>query len=262
MPAAARVHRQLRVRRHRSPTSNGNIGPSSRREDTTMRQIPFRSAPPEQAIPPGRIGYDLDAPILLLHTIQTGVAYERLLSDGVLRPSPELAATEWPEAYAWMNRMMADRLPTTGDAALWLWARIRRYDLVSNCRRASRSSDPQVLLTCRIPRERVLLSQFDEWHSALNSALAVMVDPGETDESFESRFDELTDAFIARLDDANVRNSPISEWPADLRAEAESSWECIFDRRRFDRRSYWQATVHDIRAEDVTDAVTIVGAAS
>ena len=227
-----------------------------------MRQFPVPAASPERAIPPGRIGYDLDSDALLLHTIQAREAFEQLQSAGIFRPGREHAATEWPEAYEWMNRMMADRLPTTGDVAVWLWARIRRYDLVANCRRAARSAEPQVLLTCRIPRERVLLSQFDEWHSALNSALAVPMEPGESEESFESRYSELTDAFLARLEAANVRNSPISEWPADLRAEAERSWECIFDRQRFDRRSYWQATVHEIRAEDVTDAVTIVGAPS
>lgn len=36
-----------------------------------MSSFPIRSAAPEKAVPPGRIGYDLDADVLLLHTIQT-----------------------------------------------------------------------------------------------------------------------------------------------------------------------------------------------
>ncbi|WP_416779510.1 DUF3841 domain-containing protein [Microbacterium lacticum] len=131
-----------------------------------MHSFQTRTAQPDRAVPPGRIGYDLDADVLLLHTIQTSAAVDELRKNGVLRPRPEHTASEWPEAYAWMVRMMGERLPTSGSTAVWLWARIRRYDLISNCRRAVvPGQEPQVLLTCRIPRERVLLSQFDEWHT-------------------------------------------------------------------------------------------------
>lgn len=216
--------------------------------------FPFRSARAEQAVPPGRVGYDLDADVLLLHTIQTKAAVEELMRNGVLRPGPEHIGSEWPSAYAWMNRMMAERLPTSGDAALWLWARLRREDLISNCRRTR----GQVLLTCRIPRERVLLSQFDEWHAALNSFVAVPPRPGESNEDYDTRYTVIADAFLARLSAAGARRAPIEEWPTELREEAERSWECIFVREHYGRRSYWQATVHELRASDVVDAVRIV----
>lgn len=87
--------------------------------------------------------------------------------------------------------MMQERLPTNGDAALWLWARIRRDDLVLQCRRAR----GQVLLTYRIPRERVLLSgvtsQDDHVHLDtvfgpvnlnLPTRIDVAVDPGARDD--------------------------------------------------------------------------------
>jgi hypothetical protein len=38
-----------------------------------------------QAVPPGPVGYDLQAPLLLLHAVQTAEAYEALHRDGVLR---------------------------------------------------------------------------------------------------------------------------------------------------------------------------------
>ena len=209
-------------------------------------------------MPPGRIGYDLNADILLLHTIQTSTAVNQLLNTGELRAGPEHAASEWPEAYDWMYRMMAKRLPTFGTTALWLWARIRRYDLVNNCRRARNAEEPQALLTCRIPRERVLLPQFDEWHAALNSTLAIRRRRGETDEEFDTRFDEIADRFTTRLDAASARNAPISHWPDEIRAEVERSWESIFVPANFDKRAYWQATVHEIRIEDVLDAVWIL----
>ena len=56
---------------------------------------------------------------------------------------------------------MAARLPTKGNAAVWFWAQIRRQELVE----LSKESPEEVLLTCRVPRERVLLSQFGDWHS-------------------------------------------------------------------------------------------------
>lgn len=125
-----------------------------------LSSFPIRSARAEQAVPPGRIGYHLHADVLLLHTIQTSAAVDELRTKGALRPDPEHTASEWPEAYTWMNLMMGERLPTSGSTTVWLWARIRRYDLVSNCRRPrARDYEPQELLTCRIPRERVLLSQ-------------------------------------------------------------------------------------------------------
>jgi hypothetical protein len=223
-----------------------------------MHSVPIRTASPERAVPAGRIGYDLDAEILLLHTIQTGVAFTQLLTTGVLRAEPEHVASEWPEAYHWMYRMMAERLPTFGNTALWLWARIRRHDLVSNCRRARGAEEPHVLLTCRIPRERVLLTQYDEWHAALNSTLAIPPRPAESEEEYNARFDELADDFTARLEAAGARNQPLHRWPDDLRAEAEESWESILDPSNFNKHAYWQGTVHEIRADDVVDAVRIL----
>lgn len=154
-----------------------------------VSSFPIRSADPEFAVPPGRIGYDLDADALLLHTIQTSAAVDELRRNGVLRPEPEYTASEWPEAYAWMMRMMRERLPTSGSTAVWLWARIRGDDLIGNCRRARAScQEDQVLLTCRIPRERALLSRFDEWHCALNSFLAVPPRPVESENDYDARY--------------------------------------------------------------------------
>lgn len=153
-----------------------------------MTSLQIRSARAERAVPPGRIAYDLEADVLLLHTIQTMTALEELLTTGTLRPDPTLVDSSWPDAYDWMGRMMAARLPTSGAAALWLWARIRRVDLVGNCRRAR----GQVLLTCRVPRERVLLSHFDEWHTVLNSNVAIPQLPGEQEDTFGKRWDQPT----------------------------------------------------------------------
>ena len=77
-------------------------------------------------MPAGRVGYDLTASRLLLHTFQTEDAFEELLSTGQLLPDPDLAEPLFADAYAWMFREMDRRLPTSGDGALWFWARTTR----------------------------------------------------------------------------------------------------------------------------------------
>ncbi|GAB2722762.1 DUF3841 domain-containing protein [Arthrobacter bambusae] len=218
-------------------------------------RFPIRTARPEYGIPPGRIPYDLDATVLLLHTLQTADAFEELLSTGRILPDLARATEEFLDAYVWMYRQMEERLPTRGEGALWLWAKIGRRDLVDNCRLAR----GKVLLTCRVPRERALLSEFDDWHRVLNGSLNVLALPGESDDAYSARFNALYDDFFDRVGAAGVGHDSVSTWPEDLRAEIEASWESIFDTANYRRVSYWQATVHELSAEDVTDAVRILG---
>lgn len=82
------------------------------------------------------MGYDLEADRLLLHTIQTAEAFNTLVRTGMLRPDPALAEAYLADAYDWMYRMMAARLPIIGQSALWLRARTRCEDLAASCRRA------------------------------------------------------------------------------------------------------------------------------
>jgi hypothetical protein len=211
-------------------------------------------AEPDRAVPPGRVGYDLDAERLLLHTVQTARAVDALITTGTLRPDPALAEADFAGAYAWMYRQMRERLPTGGNGALWLWARTRREHLVSCCHHAR----GQVLLTCRVPRDRVLLSHFDGWHSVLNRGLGMLPRlPGESEDDAFARWEKASDELDDRLEDAGVRAAPVTDWPADLRSEIERSWECIFDRSNYGRYEVWQATVHALHAEDVVETIRI-----
>lgn len=213
--------------------------------------FPIRTATRAEAVPPGRVGYDLSAPYLLLHTVQATEGLEELLATGRLVPDPANACADYTQAYAWMLRQMGQRLPTTGEAAVWLWAKIRRGDLIDHLRWYS----GQVLLTCRIPRERVLLSHYGDWHSVLNGFPNYRDLPGESEEDADARIDAEREDFYARLHAARADHGDLSGWPPELRAELEATWEIIFDPARYARGAYWQATVHELRAEDVVDAV-------
>ncbi|MEV4000913.1 DUF3841 domain-containing protein [Actinomadura sp. NPDC049753] len=231
-----------------------DTGVALSRHDDHVDPFPVRRAEPAHAVPAGRMGYDLGAERLLLHTVQSAEAFESLLTTGTLRPDPELAEEAFTDAYEWIHRMMAARLPTRGEGALWFWARTRRKHLVDTCRR----SRGRVLLTCRVPRERVLLSHFDEWHLVLNKGLGMPRLPGESEDDAFARWEEEHDDFDARLRAAGMRDAPVRDWPADLRTEIEKSWESIFDRGNYGPFECWQGTTHALNNDEVLEAVRII----
>lgn len=61
----------------------------------------------------------------------------------------------------------------------------------------------QVLLTCRVPRERVLLSHFGDWHAVVNRRPLIIEHPDESDEAYGARLDSIfedVDSCTAHLD--------------------------------------------------------------
>lgn len=158
------------------------------------------------------------------------------------------------DAYGWLYRQMAARLPTTGDGAVWLWAQIRRKELVELCT----ESPGGVLLTCSVPRERVLLSHFGDWHSALNRRPLVIELPGESDEEYGARLERIFEEVDDRIRAAGV---PLAagyrHWPEDLRNELERSWEFALEQGNYGRYESWQATVHCLHEDDVVKAVRL-----
>jgi hypothetical protein len=200
------------------------------------------------------MGYDLSADRLLLHTIQTEEAFEGLLTTGALTPDPSRVDPLLADGYGWLYRQMAARLPTQGDGALWFWAQIRRQDLVELCK----ESAGEVLLTCRVPRERVLLSHYGDWHSALRRSPLLIELPGESDEEYCARLERTFEEVDARIRAAGVaRAAGYRHWPEDLRNELELSWEFILDPGNYGRYESWQATVHCLYEDDVVEAVRL-----
>jgi hypothetical protein len=222
-------------------------------DDGPVATFPIKRSLPANAVLPGRAIYDISADRLLLHTVQTSEAFDSLLSTGVLKPDGSLFEPLCADAYDWMARQMARMLDSTGDGAIWFWARISRRDLVDCCRRA----EGEVLLTCNVPRERVLLSHFGDWHAVLNSHPHVPDLPGESDEEYGARLDRVFDDFENRVRAAGSRDSSIRHWPEDLRTEIERGWEHILEPAFYGRFESWQATTHWLSTEDVIEAVRL-----
>lgn len=200
---------------------------------------------------------DLDSPTIRLHTVQALEAYEQLASTGILTADATRVG-ELPgqrHCYSWMDAQMTARgLP--GNGMLWLWARIARGDLV-NLARMNRGS---VLLTVEVPADRVLLSDFIEWHCVLNGDLMIPNVPGETEAEWERRWEaahEDWDKRIQGLRTGNLNTLDLDYWPAGLRAELEASWEAIFERDAWHVPWQVQGTVREIRAADVVREVEI-----
>jgi hypothetical protein len=90
--------------------------------------------------------------------------FDELLSTGTFASDPSRVEPLHVGAYGWLCGQMDAQLPTTGNGATWFWAQIWRQELADLCA----DSPGEILLKCRVPRERVLLSHLGDWHAALN----------------------------------------------------------------------------------------------
>jgi hypothetical protein len=178
--------------------------------------------------------------------------YETLRATGVVRADPTRSHQEFAEAFAFMRVEHARRIAgSTGGPLLWAWARTTREHLIDTVKQTARCQErPQVLLTCRIPRERVLLSEFVAWHDVLNTCLSVDDLPQEAQEA-------ALDAFFDERDRDGLGELPLAQWPPALRDRVLRSWQRIFDVRAHPRGSTWQGCLEHIEARDVLTAVEV-----
>jgi Domain of unknown function (DUF3841) len=238
---------------------NGTVSEPGRRS-TSPAPLPAR--PPQvdwwSAVPAGRIGYDLSAPMLLLHSFQSAVAYQRLQHEDVLRGSAATVdAPEFLDAYRWMNRQLRRRHRANGGRAedadlvpLWAWARTTRRNLLGQARWAARHEPGSMLLTMRVPAARVLLSRYQEWHAVLNRSPLWPTDtPDDGFDDFYERWDtrwgvDWRDRLAAGRDPA-------------LRAAIEHTWDGVFDLSGCKTGEPVQACLPEIHAADVIRAVQI-----
>jgi hypothetical protein len=198
----------------------------------------------------------LDRFRLRLETVQTHAAYEVLVDTGRLHGDPVLAERDFADAYAWLSREMdRRRVPPVGQPGMiWAWARIGRRELM----RGLHLARGDMLLTLDVPADRVLLHGFGDWHAVLNRSLLIPDLPDETAEDYSRRAEPLWDDFDRRLREAGVGAGWEDDWPPELRREVEASWSLIFEPSSWHPRIAVQATLREVVASDVVEAVRVI----
>jgi hypothetical protein len=111
---------------------------------------------------------------LKLWSIQTTDVWATLQRDGLWRATRPLVSEDWPDAYRWMVKQMEARLgqPSVANQmpvwAWYQWSGVRRPKPDLRARGHLPPDTAGVRIELEVPRARVLLSDFDLWHYALN----------------------------------------------------------------------------------------------
>jgi hypothetical protein len=175
---------------------------------------------------------------MIVWTIQSYPAWEQLQSDGTLY-GPTIEDTfvaDYPLgriAYTWMAEQMEQRLgprPKPGIYPLWAWyqwhdATHPRPDLRASTHLPAGMNGVRIELD--IEEHDILLSDFQQWHIALNYAYLAL---NEAEDS----------AFEAELAGRRIRwepGRPLSD--PDFHARALKSWEHIFEIDRVGDPDWW-----------------------
>lgn len=132
---------------------------------------------------------------MIFFTLQKSEAWEEAQQKGYLTGNIDHINVEWfMESYTWMINQMSKRLKNyNNEYPVWLWLDYRNVSF------ANIMKGDWVFLEVNIPKEEVLLSNFDAWHVVLN----------------EGHF----------YDDENVMTK-------------EESWECIFEKDILEKMGY------------------------
>ena len=178
-----------------------------------------------------------------LWTMQTRDVWERLQRTGIYRCDTALCwmAADFPHAYAWLAREMTKRVgpPPQGVVyPVWAWymqnGRHKKPDLRSERWGYGPGDEDYCCIELEIAPERVLLSDFDEWHIVLCNGL--ISDTEEEDVAQEALYESLSDE--------------------EKIAYKEKNWERVFDisplNNNWTTRGEWvQATFWELKREDV-----------
>ena len=176
-----------------------------------------------------------------LWTMQPVEVYDILKRDGIFICDKEKADNiEFLEAYDWLNKYLEKKDPKPGNVEypIWAWFRFnsmeKKPDLRHSC--YGRRGQKMVCIEVEIPDEKVLLSDYDNWHYVLNKCWL-------DDSMCEEEWDELHDWFDAL---------PLPKQD-EIR---EKSWEKIFDTTIWENEwrsngKYIQAIFWELKMENV-----------
>lgn len=170
-------------------------------------------------------------------TLQPLTVYEQLKENKTLIARPELGSgDDLAEAYAWMRRQMAARVPRYQGGPVW-WA----YSLKPDLRRERHRMMPEpfVCLELELAEEEILISDFGVWDAVLN-------------DWFYSQSADETEAWDQRWEQCKLRKDEPAL--AALRTEKEASWESLFPSASIvtsSKEDDWQVTFEHLRLVDV-----------
>lgn len=155
-------------------------------------------------------------------TIQTLAAWETLRERGVLYGDGRRVIKDWRSAYKWMMKQMKKRLSGyKGGWPIWAWVQWMgdspRPDL--RCSAHLPRGTHGVCLELFVDSDRLLLHDFDAWHSVLNDC-------------YVSWNEKEWEEFCKKEESGDVSRREIQE-------EKELSWERIFDLNSSHRDPDW-----------------------
>lgn len=174
--------------------------------------------------------------------IAEATLYARLKAERLLYVDPALADEDFADAYAWMRRQMALRLPHyEGHWPWWAWARppcgharpdLRERQLYHN---GWPMGTACMRLELDVPDTDVLLSDFDMWHAVLNISPLV-----SSDEEWDA---------IEALPEPEQRSVKEATWPRLFALDEPPNpfWDGT------DRQRTVQACFETLRLADVRD---------
>ncbi len=160
-----------------------------------------------------------NAPVRI-YTYQGPEVLDPMSARGFLTGHAETIESDphWAASYRWMRDRMAERIPDhSGDYPVWAW--LKRKTARS---KHWRDRSDTVRITAEVPKCRILLSNFELWHSVLNNHLCA-----DTEEEWDADPDpspETLHASWLRIFDFEPRPDPASipwlGWPDNLTVQA------------------------------------------
>lgn len=159
-------------------------------------------------------------------TIQRPSWWRRLRNEGEVRGDGRRACRHFRPAYRWMMDQMGRRIPEYGGGyPIWFWF-APKPDLRHSGHLAR--GDRALRIELDLPRNLVLLSDFETWHCVLNRWHL-------SSSSGESR---AWDRKVRGLDQFRSR------LPEPLESELRATWDRIFDLELVNRTRHWGPVDH------------------
>ena len=191
-------------------------------------------------------------------TTQAEAFWDQLQAQGTIYCESSYAqkGNNYLDRYDWISEQMRRRVgpPPRPEIQypIWGWKQLGNHK--KECRpdyRGWHLIDEQVFLTLEVPEDKVLLSDFDLWGSAVWNYLYIPADKADY-----KRFSKVQDRLP--LDYEN--------WPEDTKNEVMQSWVRVFDLDHPNfyatklRRNRWiQATFWELKKEWVVDCFPLHG---